>query len=80
MPSPPRAGSPGRCSPRPPRPWRRPRACAALQTRGTRLLIDDSAENCRAAEALGWAAIEHRDNAATIGELRRRFGFDGGGR
>ncbi|WP_432971330.1 HAD-IA family hydrolase [Dactylosporangium sp. CA-233914] len=45
-----------------------------LVTAGERLLIDDSAGNCRAARAHGWSAVLHRGNAATIGELRRRLG------
>lgn len=49
-------------------------AARILETRGHILLIDDSAQNCRAAEGGGWTAIEHRDNAATIDALRSRFG------
>jgi putative hydrolase of the HAD superfamily len=49
-------------------------AARVLETRGDTLLIDDSAQNCRAAEEHGWTAIEHRDNASTIDGLRWRFG------
>jgi putative hydrolase of the HAD superfamily len=49
-------------------------AARVLQTSGETLLIDDSAQNCRAARAHGWAAIEHHDTGATIDELRRRYG------
>ncbi|WP_241825334.1 HAD-IA family hydrolase [Micromonospora sp. CB01531] len=48
-------------------------AAQVLETRGEILLIDDSPQNCRAAEAHGWTSIEHHDNASTIGELRQRF-------
>ncbi|WP_067822700.1 HAD-IA family hydrolase [Nocardia inohanensis] len=35
------------------------------------LLIDDSADNCRAAETAGWQAIRHRENAETLERLDR---------
>ncbi|MFC6022689.1 HAD-IA family hydrolase [Plantactinospora solaniradicis] len=49
-------------------------AARVLETRGDILLIDDLAQNCRAAEQHGWAAIKHRDNPTTIDALRSRFG------
>ncbi|MGW4352068.1 HAD-IA family hydrolase [Nocardia sp. NPDC004582] len=35
------------------------------------LLIDDSARNCRAAEAAGWQAIQHFGNTETLEQLDR---------
>ncbi|MFG1951555.1 HAD-IA family hydrolase [Micromonospora sp. NPDC048830] len=49
-------------------------AARVLETGGETLLIDDSPQNCRAAEAYGWTVIEHHDNVSTIAELRQRYG------
>lgn len=42
------------------------------------VFVDDLRENVAGAEAVGMAAILHRDSEATVAELRRRFGLDDG--